>query len=241
MMPSPTYNKRSPHPRSGQGTLDGPRTTGFPTRALRQGRMPSRGHPAAGAASVDVLAHRRTQPSQASRGQGQLPQGSRLRLLLDTGRTMADESTTRDPVERLARERGEAISQESVEIVKRLLDAINRRDLNVVDEFATPDVEFVPALEGSVEGQAYRGREGWESYLAEIEDTWEVLRIFGAEFRDLDDRVLVLGRAEGRGKGSGVPVGTPFAMVLELRDGKILRSHSFLDHGEALRAAGLTE
>jgi ketosteroid isomerase-like protein len=30
-------------------------------------------------------------------------------------------------------------------------------------------------------------------------------------------------------------------MVLEFRDGKILRSRSFLDHGEALRAAGLAE
>ena len=128
-----------------------------------------------------------------------------------------------------------------MEIVKQLLGAINRRDLNVVDEFATPDVEFVPALEGSVASRAYRGREGWESYLAEIEDTWEELRIFGAEFRDLDDRVLVLGRAEGRGKGSGVPVASPFAMVLEFRDGRILRSRSFLDHSQALRAAGLSE
>ncbi len=39
------------------------------------------------------------------------------------------------------------MSEANVEIVKRLLEAINRRDLNVVDEFATPDVEFVPALE----------------------------------------------------------------------------------------------
>jgi ketosteroid isomerase-like protein len=131
------------------------------------------------------------------------------------------------------------MSHENVDVVRRLLDAINRRDLNVIDEFGSPDVEFVPALEGSVESRAYRGREGWESYLAEIEDTWEELRIFGAEFRDLDDRVLVLGGAEGRGKGSGVPVAAPFAMVLEFRDGTILRSRSFLDHGEALRAAGL--
>ena len=40
------------------------------------------------------------------------------------------------------------MSQQNVEIVKRLLDAINRRDLNVVEEFATPDVEFIPAGQG---------------------------------------------------------------------------------------------
>jgi ketosteroid isomerase-like protein len=129
------------------------------------------------------------------------------------------------------------MSRENVENARRALDAINRRDLNVVEEFATPDVEFVPALEGSVESRSYRGREGWESYVAETEDTWEELQVFGDEFRDLGDRVLVLGRAEGRGKGSGVPVAATFAMVLDFRDGKISRSRSFLDHGEALRAA----
>jgi ketosteroid isomerase-like protein len=133
------------------------------------------------------------------------------------------------------------MSHENVEKARHAVDAINRRDLNVVEEFAIPDVEFVPALEGSVESRAYRGREGWESYVGEIEDTWEELQIFGDEFRDLDDRVLVLGRAEGRGKGSGVPVAAAFAMVLEFRDGKISRSRSFLNHGEALRAVGLTE
>ena len=101
------------------------------------------------------------------------------------------------------------MSQENVEIVKRLLDAINRRDLNVVDEFATPDVEFVPALEGSVEGQAYRGREGWESYLAEIEETWEELRIFGDQFRDLDDRVITARRYGRR----ALPIRRPGAGV----------------------------
>jgi ketosteroid isomerase-like protein len=44
----------------------------------------------------------------------------------------------------------------------------------------------------------------------------------------------------GRGRTSGVPVDTPFGQVYELRDGKVARFRSFLDHGEALRAAGLS-
>ena len=53
--------------------------------------------------------------------------------------------------------------------------------------------------------------------------------------------MLVLGRTEGRGRGSGVPVDAPYAAIYDFRDGKISRARGFLDHDEALRAAGLTE
>jgi ketosteroid isomerase-like protein len=53
--------------------------------------------------------------------------------------------------------------------------------------------------------------------------------------------VLVLGRAEGRGRGSGVEVYSPLAIIFDFRDGKMSRSKAYLDRGEALRAAGLDE
>jgi ketosteroid isomerase-like protein len=45
----------------------------------------------------------------------------------------------------------------------------------------------------------------------------------------------------GRGKGSGVRVDGPSGAVFDFRDGKISRIRLFLDHDEALRAAGLAE
>jgi ketosteroid isomerase-like protein len=41
--------------------------------------------------------------------------------------------------------------------------------------------------------------------------------------------------------GSRVQVDAPWACLLDFRGGKISRLRLFLDHGEALRAAGLTE
>jgi ketosteroid isomerase-like protein len=38
-----------------------------------------------------------------------------------------------------------------------------------------------------------------------------------------------------------VPVSAPLDILYDLRDGKISRMHSYLDHGEALQAAGLSE
>jgi ketosteroid isomerase-like protein len=136
------------------------------------------------------------------------------------------------------------MSQANVEIVKRGIDAFNRRDVDALDDLTTPDFEWFPALPSAVEGErfsGYRGREGIETYFEDVRSTWEGLRVLGNEFRDLGDRVLVLGRAEGRGRGSGVEVDMPLGIVYDFRRAKCLRARAFLDHGEALRAAGLSE
>jgi ketosteroid isomerase-like protein len=134
------------------------------------------------------------------------------------------------------------MSQENVEIVKRGIGAFNRRDIEALADIVTPDFEWFPALPSAVEGEryaGYRGREGIETYFEDVRSTWEELRVIGNEFRDLDDSVLLLGRAEGRGRGSGVEVDMPLGIVYDFRDGKIARVRTYLDHGEALRATGL--
>ena len=107
----------------------------------------------------------------------------------------------------------------------------------------TPDFEWFPAMPGVVEGGGYAGREGIQ-VLPGGDLTAPGRRATGAvpiEFRDLGEQVLVLGRMEGRGTGSGVPVDAPLGMVFDFRGGKVSRARTYLDQDEALRAAGLTE
>jgi hypothetical protein len=54
------------------------------------------------------------------------------------------------------------MTQGKVEIAKRAAEAYNRRDLDIFfAEFATPDLEWWPALTRAYEGDGcYRGREG---------------------------------------------------------------------------------
>jgi ketosteroid isomerase-like protein len=71
--------------------------------------------------------------------------------------------------------------------------------------------------------------------------SWQEFRVLHDEVRDLGDRVLALGKLEGRGRGSGVWVESPVGSVTDFRDGRAWRTRVFSDHGEALRAAGLAE
>ena len=133
------------------------------------------------------------------------------------------------------------MSHEDVAAVTRLMDAVDRRDVDAFVEVTTRDFEWFPVFAARVEGDVYRGREGIATFLAEVDETWEEFRPLPEEYLDLGSSVLALGRLRTRGRGSGVPIDSPWGGIYDLRGGKISRIRTFLDHGEALRAAGLSE
>jgi ketosteroid isomerase-like protein len=134
------------------------------------------------------------------------------------------------------------MSRDKVDVAKRVVDAYNRRDVDgLFAELATPDFEWFPAVTRAFEGGGYRGREGVEKFAADTRENWEELQSIPEEFRDLGDRVLLLGRMQGRGKGSGVPVDAPLAIIYDFRGDRISRVRMYFDRAEALRAAGLSE
>jgi len=130
------------------------------------------------------------------------------------------------------------MSQENVEIVKRLKAAFNEKDLEAFAAITTPDFEWTTSMM-AVEGEVFWGREGIETYFERMREVWDEFRGIASEYRDLGERVLWIGHLEGRGRGSGVPLRASLDVLYDLRDGKISRMHSYLDHGDALRAAGL--
>jgi ketosteroid isomerase-like protein len=132
--------------------------------------------------------------------------------------------------------------RDKVEVVKRAVDAYNRRDVDdLFAELVTPDLELWPAVTRAYGGGCYQGREGLERFAAAIGEVWEELQNTAEEFRELGDRVLVLGRLTGRGKGSGAQVDAPLAAIFDFRDDRIWRVRGYVDRAEGLRAAGLSE
>ena len=131
------------------------------------------------------------------------------------------------------------MSEENVEIAKEVVDAFNRRDVEDFFALAASDFEWFPAMAGTIEGGGYRGRDGIERYLVDIGDAWEEYRVLAEEFRDLGDHVVMLGRIEGRGRGSHAWVDSPTGTIFEFANGKMSRLRTYLDHAEALKAVGL--
>ena len=135
------------------------------------------------------------------------------------------------------------MSQENVAAFKRALEAFNRRDFEALLEQLDPEAEWHPGVEALLEGETttFRGREQVRKGLQDLVDAFVDRRLEVSEMRDLDDRVLAMGRLRAHGTESGVEIESPWAYLVEYRNGKAIWVRAFLDLKEALDAAGLQE
>jgi ketosteroid isomerase-like protein len=132
------------------------------------------------------------------------------------------------------------VTQQNLEIVRSLVAALNARDVDaMVGDFYAPDAEFVPAMQGALEGTVYRGSDEIRAYYDEIYAVWDQLRVDLDDVRQSGDTVFATGSVTLRGKTSGVELVRPWAFVFELAAGRVCRQRNFIDRDGALEAAGL--
>jgi ketosteroid isomerase-like protein len=131
------------------------------------------------------------------------------------------------------------MSAESVEIVRRAMDAYAGGDIEGMLALVDQDGEIRSAIIGGAEGKSYRGHNGFRTWFAETQESFEELVLELTELRDLGDRVVGFGRVHARGRGSGVELDSATGWVFTVRGGRILRAEGFLDPRKALEAAGL--
>jgi ketosteroid isomerase-like protein len=129
------------------------------------------------------------------------------------------------------------MSQENVEVVRRSLEAGDRQAA-LAD--TRPDVEWVVAKEHP-NSRTLHGHEEIIGYLHEWDEMLEDIRFDVADYRKAGDRVVALGKVQGKGNGGGTPVEVPLTLVYVFEDDKIARVEEYLDPKEALEAAGLRE
>lgn len=138
------------------------------------------------------------------------------------------------------------MSEENVESMRRAIEVWNRDDfdeyLRIVEELVHPDIEWYAVIAQLVEGKeaVYRGVSGMRRFWEDWHEIFD-FRFDETSIRDLGDRLIVLSHVSVTGRGSGIDLGTPLAMLVTFEGDRIIRSDSFLDHAEALEAAGLSE
>jgi ketosteroid isomerase-like protein len=133
------------------------------------------------------------------------------------------------------------MSEQNVEVVRRLQDAFNRRDRAALARVLGPDLEFIPML-ARLEGRVYHGPDELLEWVDALEEDWEEFELCPEQYFDLGDRVLCLGHWRARARTSGVELdGQPGAWLVDVRDGLITRSETFTHRADALDAAGVSE
>ena len=97
------------------------------------------------------------------------------------------------------------MSQENVEIVRRVSDAYNRRDVGAMLDELHPEIEWYPWLQVQLGGGAtvYRGHQGIREGVRDGEEAFSEIRAEQSEVRDLGERVVAIGHLRARGKESG--------------------------------------
>ena len=135
------------------------------------------------------------------------------------------------------RDTARGMSRKNVEIVRGIYAEWEKGDFSSA-EWADADIEYTPPSETretrGLDAMARR----WRDWLG----AWKDFAALPEEFIDAGDRVLVLTRFRGRGRGSGTPITDfPGAALFTLRDGRVVRLILYNDVREALEAAGLQE
>jgi ketosteroid isomerase-like protein len=133
------------------------------------------------------------------------------------------------------------MSQENVDVVRGAFAAINRRDRETAFRFADPEI-VVDATRRVFNPTTYVGIEGIRKWATDTDEVWEEFRADQIEFIDAGDRVVVVLRLHGKGKGSGAEVEQSVAGIWTVRNGRVVRVEiGYTDPREALEAVGLSE
>ena len=130
------------------------------------------------------------------------------------------------------------MSQEDVEVIQASFEAWNAGDMDAFRELHHPDA-ILRMAEGWPEPGPYFGRDAVMREYTQLRDTWK---------RDsselIDDPIgsgdRVVARLIWHGAGHGPESSMDFTVVYTVRNGSILVAEYFLDHAEALEAAGLS-
>jgi ketosteroid isomerase-like protein len=123
-------------------------------------------------------------------------------------------------------------------MLEQLRDSYNRRDPDTWVQVWNPDCEWHPFLTARVEGDpGYHGHNGMRAWFEDVDEMFSEIQVELGSFREVGDRLLVLGQMTATGRGSGAQVSSEVGWVVEAKGDRFQRGWAYNSHEEAERAA----
>ncbi len=133
------------------------------------------------------------------------------------------------------------MSQENVEVIRRVFEAFNRRDWAAWESHHHAEVEWHDPPELPDAG-IHHGVGDIRRLFDELLETGDEWHVQVDEIESVgQDRVLMRGRSVLIGRVSRIPLEDPLFQLFELEDRRVCRVQTFRSTNEALEAAGLNE
>jgi ketosteroid isomerase-like protein len=133
------------------------------------------------------------------------------------------------------------MSEENVELVRRIILGWNDRGFEAFVEHLDPAVEFHAPRESMNPG-IYRGPDGVRSYFGRLSDVLEDQRVESVDVIDVDDkRVIAVVKGFAKTPHFESEVEMNWAWLITVENGLATRAETFTDRQQALEAAGLQE
>jgi ketosteroid isomerase-like protein len=136
------------------------------------------------------------------------------------------------------------MSEENVELVRRITEAVDRGDLDGAVAIAKPStgvrVRSRPGCPPARPLGVQHGPEGLRRVLEPLFGEFDDLHVELRELIDAGERVFAAATLHGRGKHSGAETTMDIWGVWTFRGGRAVRWEGFTDRDAGLEAAGLS-
>ena len=120
------------------------------------------------------------------------------------------------------------------------MDALNARDFDALAAQITSGMEFRSLVAGADGAGPHSGSEGMRQWADQIDAIWEGWHQEVVEFREVSDvQAVIIMRATGRAKGSGVPLDSLTGNVLTWRQDTGWEMVAYSHPREAFESVGL--
>jgi hypothetical protein len=124
------------------------------------------------------------------------------------------------------------------QLLEQSRDAFNDRDPEAWIMAWNADCEWHPFLTAREEGDpGYHGHNGIRAWFEDVDEMFSEIHVELETYREVRDRLLVLGEMNARRRGGGEEVHNEVAWVVEPRGEQLQRGWAYGSHADGERAA----